>query len=85
MKEIRFSDHAKFKIDILANHELNISPEFIIATICNPDKIEILPESKVIAWLVYRTGEGMDGSSRCIPVWDSSMDWQAKHRCSSPY
>ena len=48
MKEIRFSDHAKFKIDILANHGLNISPEFIIDTICNPDKIETLPEQKII-------------------------------------
>jgi hypothetical protein len=39
MKEIRFSDHGKFKIDILANHGLNISPEFIIDTICNSDKV----------------------------------------------
>jgi hypothetical protein len=48
MKEIRFSDHGKFKIDMIANHGLNISPEFIIDTICNPDKIEILPEPKII-------------------------------------
>jgi hypothetical protein len=57
MKEIRFSDHGKFKIDILANHGLNISPEFIIDTICNPDKIEILPEPKIL------------GSSVCVMQW----------------
>jgi hypothetical protein len=48
MKNIRFSDHAILKIDILANHGLNVAPEFIIDTICNPDKIERFPEQKVI-------------------------------------
>lgn len=48
MKEIRFSDHAKSKIDILANHGVTLVQEFIIDTIRKPDKIEKLPEQKII-------------------------------------
>ena len=48
MKEIRLSDHAKLKLDILANHGVSIKAEFIIDTIRKPDKIETLPEQKVI-------------------------------------
>jgi hypothetical protein len=48
MKEIRFSDHAKLKIDILANHGVTLVQESIIDTIRKPDKIEKLPEQKII-------------------------------------
>ncbi len=30
MKEVRFSEHARLKIAILANHGIEITPEFIV-------------------------------------------------------
>ncbi len=49
MKEIRFSDHAQLKIEILANHELPIDPAFVIETVRFPEKLEAREENKLIA------------------------------------
>jgi hypothetical protein len=40
MKEIRWSDHARLKLEVLANHDLNVSAEFVVEAIRSPDKIE---------------------------------------------
>ena len=44
MKEIRFSDHARLKIEVLANHNLTIDPSFVIDVIRSPDKLEMAEE-----------------------------------------
>lgn len=49
MKEIRFSDHAILKMEVLAGHNLSIDPDFAIATVRSPDKIEVKEENKAIA------------------------------------
>ena len=49
MKEIRFSDHAKLKMEILANHTVTIDPNFVIETVRSPDKLETGEEDKLIA------------------------------------
>jgi len=49
MKEIRFSDHAKLKMEILANHAVTIDPNFVIETVRSPDKLETGEEGKLIA------------------------------------
>lgn len=49
MKEIRLSNHAQLKIEVLANHELTIDTDFVIETVRSPDKIEIGEEDKLIA------------------------------------
>ncbi|NJL39693.1 MAG: DUF4258 domain-containing protein [Leptolyngbyaceae cyanobacterium RM2_2_4] len=49
MKEVRFSDHARLKMEILANHSLAIAPEFVIETVRSPDKLETGEENKLIA------------------------------------
>ncbi len=41
MKEIRFSDHAQLKMEVLASHEVTIDPDFVIETVRLPDKLEI--------------------------------------------
>lgn len=49
MKEIRFSDHAYLKMQVLANHEITIDADFVIETVRSPDKLEIGEEDKLIA------------------------------------
>ncbi|MFN6513857.1 MAG: hypothetical protein RMY29_005070 [Nostoc sp. CreGUA01] len=49
MKEIRFSDHAQLKMEVLANHEISIEPNFVIETVRSPDRIETGEEDKLIA------------------------------------
>ncbi|NJL91673.1 MAG: DUF4258 domain-containing protein [Coleofasciculaceae cyanobacterium SM2_1_6] len=49
MKEIRFSDHARLKMEILANHEITIDIDFVTETIRSPDKLETEAENKLIA------------------------------------
>ncbi len=49
MKEIRFSDHAQLKMEVLARHEVSIDPDFVIETVCSPDKLETGEDDKLIA------------------------------------
>ena len=49
MKEIRFSDHAQLKMEVLASHEVTIDPDFVIETVRSPDKLETGEENKLIA------------------------------------
>jgi hypothetical protein len=49
MKEIRWSDHARLKLEVLANHDLNVSAEFVVEALRSPDKIEAGEEDKLIA------------------------------------
>lgn len=49
MKEIRFSDHAKLKMEVLASHEITIDQDLVIETVRSPDKLEIGEEDKLIA------------------------------------
>jgi hypothetical protein len=48
MKEIRFSDHARLKMEVLASHTLSIDLDFVVETVRSPDKIAI-EEDKFIA------------------------------------
>jgi hypothetical protein len=49
MKEIRFSDHAQLKVEVLANHAIAIDPNFVIETVRSPDKLETTEDDKLIA------------------------------------
>ncbi len=49
MKEIRFSNHAQLKMEVLANHGVMIASSFVIETIRSPDKLEARDEDKLIA------------------------------------
>lgn len=49
MKEIRFSDHAQSKINVLASHGITINSDFVIETVRSPDKIEASEENKLTA------------------------------------
>ncbi len=49
MKEVRFSQHSLDKLEILSNHKMSITKEFIIEAITNPDKLEIRGDNKRIA------------------------------------
>ena len=49
MKEIRLSDHAKQKIEILANHEIALNLNLIIETVRSPDVLETGEYNKLIA------------------------------------
>jgi len=49
MKEIRFSEHAELKIQILSSHGFAIDPEFVLETMRSPDKVESGEEDKLIA------------------------------------
>ncbi|MCY7284107.1 MAG: DUF4258 domain-containing protein [Cyanobacteria bacterium CAN_BIN43] len=49
MKEIRFSDHAQLKMEVLTNHAVTIDPNFVIETVQSPDKLEAGEEDKLIA------------------------------------
>ena len=49
LKEIRFSDHAKLKIDLLGDRSVAVSEVFTIDVVRSPDKLEIAEEDKRIA------------------------------------
>lgn len=49
MKEIRFSDHAQLKMEILANHGIIVDTDFLIETVRLPDKLEIEEGDKLVA------------------------------------
>jgi len=49
MKEIRFSDHAQLKLEVLASHEISIDRNFVIETVRSPDKLETGEVDKLIA------------------------------------
>ena len=49
MKEIRFSEHARLKIDILASRSVSIDLNFVVDTVRLPDKLETGEEDKLIA------------------------------------
>jgi hypothetical protein len=49
MKEIRFSEHSQLKMEVLANHNVTINPDFVIKTIRSPDKLETGEANKLIA------------------------------------
>jgi len=48
-KEIRFSDHARLKIDLLAERGITIAQDFVVGIIQSPDKQEPGKEDKVTA------------------------------------
>jgi hypothetical protein len=49
MKEIRFSDHAQLKMEVLASHKVIINADFVVETVRSPDKLETGEEDKLIA------------------------------------
>ena len=49
LKEIRFSDHARLKIDLLRDRNVDISEALITEVVRSPDKLEITEEDKLIA------------------------------------
>jgi hypothetical protein len=49
MKEIRLSDHAQLKIEILARHGVITDLDFVVETVRSPDKQESGEEDKLIA------------------------------------
>ena len=48
-KEIRFSDHALLKIDLLSERGIAIAQEFVVETIQSPDRREPGEGEKIIA------------------------------------
>jgi hypothetical protein len=49
MKEIRFSEHSRLKIDILASRGVIIDLDFVYDMVRSPHKVEIGEEEKLIA------------------------------------
>ncbi|MGV0026287.1 hypothetical protein [Phormidesmis priestleyi] len=49
LKEIRFSDHARLKIDLLRDRGVDVSEDFIDEVMRSPDKLEIAEVDKLIA------------------------------------
>jgi hypothetical protein len=49
MKEIRFSDHAQLKMEVLARHQVPIDPDFVKETVRSPERLEFAEEGKIIA------------------------------------
>jgi hypothetical protein len=49
MKEVRFSDHARLKMEALAGHGMAIAPEFVAEVVRSPDTVEAGNEDKQIA------------------------------------
>jgi hypothetical protein len=49
MKEIRFSEHSRLKIDVLASRGVILDLDFVFDTVRSPDKLEIGEENKLIA------------------------------------
>jgi hypothetical protein len=48
-KEIRFSDHALLKIDLLSERGITIAQEFVVETIQSPDRREPGEGEKITA------------------------------------
>jgi len=49
MKEVRLSDHAQLKMEVLANHGVIIDADIVIETVRSPDKLETGEDDKLIA------------------------------------
>jgi len=49
MKEVRLSDHARLKMEVLANHGVIIDADIVIETVRSPDKLETGEDDKLIA------------------------------------
>jgi hypothetical protein len=49
MKEIRWSDHAKLKLEVLAGHGFTIQSEFVVEVVRSPDHLESGGEDKLVA------------------------------------
>ena len=49
MKEIRFSKHSQIKLKILNDHQIEVTKEFVLETLINPDQQEIYDDNKRIA------------------------------------
>jgi hypothetical protein len=49
LKELRFSDHALFKIDLLSQRGIVIHQDFVIDTIQSPDRQELGEGEKITA------------------------------------
>jgi hypothetical protein len=47
-KEIRFSEHAELKLEILASHDVIIDLDFVIEVVRSPEKLE-QADDKLIA------------------------------------
>ncbi len=46
-REIRFSQHSLLKIEVLAEHSINISQQYIIDVINSPDQVESSSKGKI--------------------------------------
>jgi hypothetical protein len=49
MKEIRWSDHAQLKLEVLASHGLVVQSDFVVEVVRSADKLETGEEDKLIA------------------------------------
>jgi hypothetical protein len=49
MKEIRLSDHAQVKMEVLASHKIVIDTNVVMETVRSPDQLETSDEDKLIA------------------------------------
>ncbi|MFP5273193.1 DUF4258 domain-containing protein [Coleofasciculus sp.] len=49
LKELRFSDHALFKLDLLSQRGIVIHQDFVIDTIQSPDRRELGEGEKITA------------------------------------
>jgi hypothetical protein len=48
-KQIKFSQHSLLKIEVLAQHGINITQEYIIDVINSPDQVESSGKGKITA------------------------------------
>jgi hypothetical protein len=49
MKEIRLSQHAELKLNILASHGMAMTVEFVVNVVQSPDSLESAEDGKLIA------------------------------------
>ena len=49
MKEIRLSEHARLKIDVLTSRGVSVDLNFVIETVRSPNRLETGEEDKLIA------------------------------------
>jgi hypothetical protein len=49
MKEIRFSEHAQLKMEVLATHGISIDRNFVTEAVRSPDKLETGEVDKMVA------------------------------------
>jgi hypothetical protein len=89
-KEIRFSEHAELKLEVLANHDVTIDPNFVIEVVRYPDKLEqegdkFIAQKRLTDELVLRVvyrefnGEHVTFANPCIaiipqPPFDKAQD-----------